>query len=75
MMAEKFTRIDERRLEGLEDENEQLREQAQAYTNLQARIPEIATEAAEDVIQDLDEEELLAVHRGERDLESVLHDY
>ena len=74
-MAEKFTNLDERRLEALEDENEHLREQARAYINLQARIPEIATEAAEDVIQDLDEEELLAVHRGERDLESVLHDY
>ena len=73
-MAEKFTNLDERRLEALEDENEHLREQARAYINLQARIPEIATEAAEDVIQDLDEEELLAVHRGERDLESVLHD-
>lgn len=74
-MAEKFTNLDERRLEALEDENEHLREQARAYINLQARIPEIATEAAEDVIQDLDEEELLAVHRGELDLESVLHDY
>ena len=61
-------------IEQLREENEHLREQARAYIDLQAEIPRIARNTAEDVIQTLDEDELLEVHRGEADLDEVLRD-
>lgn len=74
-MAEKFARLEnELLIEQLREENEQLKEQVKAYIDLQARIPNISRQVAEDVIQTLDEDELLEVHRGEADLDEVLRD-